>query len=160
MGQTNCMVDIVDRYSISDELAIDIGADLFLGRKFSRPFPKDSNHQMMRAWKPEYLHFKTRNNVIFQLRLGSFRNKPCVIYTDTKNNTWYLFRGKEAGSARLITNTNINRACYHQRVEYLEKMWREFRGICRSEKLDFPVEEINKITDVLIKRRELYANES
>ena len=160
MGQINCVVDIVDPYSLADERAIDIGADLFLGREFTRPMPEDVYHQMMRAWKAEYLHFKTRNNVIMQFRLGEFRNRTCVIYTDTNNNTWYLFRNRDAGYARTITNTNINRACYHQRVEYLEKMWRDFRRICKAEKLDFPVEEINKITDVLIKRWELYADKS
>jgi hypothetical protein len=160
MGQANCVVDIVDKYAVIDERDIDIGADLFLGREFYRPMPKNSYHQMMRAWKPEYLHFKTRNNVILQFRIGEFRSKTCVIYTDTNNNTWYFFKGKEAGYARTITNSNINRKCYRQRIEYLEGMWRDFRVTVRSEKLNFPVEEINKITDVLYKRRELYADRS
>lgn len=160
MGQANCVVDIVDRFAVIDERGIDIGADLFLGREFSRPVPKTGHHQMMRAWKPEYLHFKTRNNVILQFRLGEFRNKACVIYTDTNNNTWYFFKGKEVGYARTLTNSNINRKSYQQRIEYLEDLWRDFRVTVRSEKLSYPVEEINKITYVLNKRRELYADRS
>lgn len=160
MGQINCVVDIVDPYSVAEERAIDIGADLFLGREFVRPVVDDLFHQRMRPWKAEYLHFKTRNNVIMQFRLGEFRKKPCVIYTDTNNNTWYLFKGREAGYARTLTNTNINRKCYHQRIEYLEDLWRDFRTVMRSEKLNFTVEEIDKITDVLNKRRELYADKS
>lgn len=160
---TNCKLAMTDDFA--DNFSMNLGDAVYFRGSFSHPWFFDTPRKIMvRDYSEKYIHFKTKNNAIYQFRFAKFHNKKQMLLTSTLGDTFWFFLPKpsidktmqKAIKARehvLSKTSNSGYVCWGQ---YFDELHDRLMQNIESEGLDLSPENLDIIAKELQRREKLY----
>ena len=161
--ETNCKLAIVD--DLADNFSMNLGDAVYFKGHFSHPWFFDTPKKIMvRDFSEKYIHFKTRNNAIYQFRLEVFHNKKHLLLTSTLGDTFWFFLPNpsiertmsvavKARKHLLSKTSNSGYVCWGQ---YFDELLERLTANAEREGIEFEPEKLSIIAKELQRREKLY----